>query len=298
MNILITGGTGLIGSAFIRGYAQEHFTCLTRTPNTAKTLLPPGVKFLSSLSQLENLDAFDAVINLAGEGLFNKRWSQQQKTDICASRWLVTDQLVDLFARSINPPKVFLSGSAIGIYGNSSVEHFHEDSPIRAQDFGSQLCKKWERIALKASNYTRVVLLRTGIVLSTQGGALAQMLPPFRIGCGGRMGNGEQVMSWIHIQDQIAAMNYLLHQNSIVGAVNLVAPTPVSNRVFTQILARHLKRPALLPLPAKLLKLLFGESACLLLDSQHVSPTALTQAGFSFSFQQLDEALQQLTTHP
>jgi len=298
MKILITGGTGLIGSAFMRAFTQEDFTCLTRSPESAKRLLPPNVKLLSSLSQLANLDEFDAVINLAGEGLFAKRWSEQQKTEICQSRWEITEQLVNLFAQSKNPPKVFLSGSAIGVYGNNGAHSLSEDSLLTKDDFSAQLCQRWEQIALTASAYTRVVLLRTGIVLSPQGGALAQMLPAFRFGCGGRMGDGEQFMSWIHYQDHINTMHYLLHQQDIAGAVNLVAPIPVTNRVFTQTLARTLNRPALLPLPKQLLKLLFGEAACLVLDSQKVVPQKLLSNGFQFQFENLAAALVQLTATP
>jgi len=210
MKILITGGTGLIGQAFIRQFYDHQFTVLTRSISGSKAIWPASVSFIESLDILQNLDEFDAVINLAGEPIIDKRWSPEQKHVICQSRWLLTQQLVALFAQSQKPPAVFLSGSATGVYGDRGTEQVSEASPVEIGGFSTQLCLNWEKIAMQAEPHTRVVLLRTGIVLSTQGGALTKMLVPFKCFLGGRIGYGEQYMSWIHYQDHINAMHYIL----------------------------------------------------------------------------------------
>ena len=293
MKILITGGTGLIGTAFIRQFSNLHITVLTRSlaKAKAKALLPAEVKLIDSLQHLANLDDFDAVINLAGEPIIDKRWRARQKDIICQSRWQMTQQLVTLFANSQNPPEVFLSGSAIGIYSDRGEEVLNETSPLQGYDFPSTLCQRWEDIARQAEPYTRVVLLRTGIVLCADGGALAKLLLPFKCFLGGPIGNGQQYMSWIHYQDLIHALHYLLTEKQLTGAVNLVAPEAESNRVFSQTLARVLHRIAVIPAPKQLLKLAMGESSCLLLDSQRVVPEALLNQGFKFKFSSLKQAL-------
>lgn len=293
MNILMTGGTGLIGRAFIKQFSDYHFTVLTRSLAGVKKDFPDEVRFIESLDQLNNLNDFDAVINLAGEPIIDKRWSDDQKKMINLSRWKITEQLATLFASSKNPPKVFLSGSAIGIYGNRGEEVLTESSDIKNNDFPSSLCYRWEEIAAQAASYTRVVQLRTGIVLSADGGALSKMLMPFKYCLGGRVSCGEQFMSWIHYEDHIAAMNYLLTAN-LSGPVNLVAPRPEKNKIFTELLAQTLGRIALIPVPEKILKLALGESSCLLLDSQRVIPQALLDANFTFRYPDLKSAFRDL----
>ena len=296
MNILITGGTGLIGSAFMRQFDDYQYTVLTRSVAQAKISLPANVQLLDSLENLQNLDAFDAVINLAGAPIIDKRWSEERKQEICDSRWQITEQLVDLFARSEQPPQVFLSGSAIGAYGNHGNEELTEETPVKEHDFPTRLCLRWEAIARRAEPYTRVVLLRTGIVLAPQGGALAKMLLPFKLCLGGRIGDGQQYMSWIHYQDHIHAMRYLLNTSSVSGPVNLVAPNPQTNSQFTQALAKALGRIAVLPIPKQVMQLLLGESACLLLDSQKVLPKKLLDSGFTFTFEHLAAALKDVVS--
>lgn len=225
MNILITGGTGLIGSSFIRQSSDHIFTVLTRFPDKAKKQLPNEVQCIASLEQLDSLDDFDAVINLAGEPIIDKRWSEQQKSTITQSRLQITKKLVELIAGSKQPPKVFLSGSAIGVYGDRGDEVLTESSILHETDFPSELCIQWEALAKQAEPYTRVVTMRTGIVLSSNGGALAKMLLPFNCCLGGRIGDGQQYISWIHYRDHIHAMSYLLETESVSGAVNMVAPT-------------------------------------------------------------------------
>ncbi|WP_295877369.1 TIGR01777 family oxidoreductase [uncultured Zhongshania sp.] len=291
MNILITGGTGLIGSAFIESAKDCQFTVLTRSIAGAKSTLPSSVTCIESLSTLPHLNEFDAVINLAGEPIVDKRWSEEQKDIICQSRWEITQQLVDLFAKSATPPSVFLSGSAIGVYGNRGDESLTEKSSVSERDFPTRLCIRWESIARQAEPYTRVVLLRTGIVLATQGGALAKMLLPFKLCLGGPIGSGQQYMAWIHHRDHIAAMHFLLKDKGISGPVNLVAPNPEKNKEFTQTLAKSLRRIAIFPMPRFVLHALLGESSSLLLNSQKVVPQTLLNRGFSFEFSKLKSAL-------
>lgn len=294
MNILMTGGTGLIGRAFIKRFTVHRYTVLTRSASSRVAGLPDAVTLVNSLDELETLDDFDAVINLAGEPIMDKRWSEKQKQVICQSRWQTTQQLVDLFAASSTPPSVFLSGSAIGVYGNHGEDPLPESVPVSASDFASTICLEWENIARRAEPFTRVVLLRTGIVLDAGGGALKKMLLPFKMGVGGRIGNGRQYMSWIHYRDQIDAMQFLLTHESVSGAVNLVAPNPVTNREFTRSLAKALGRPALLPMPASVLNKLLGESSSLLLDSQRVMPKKLQESGYQFAFSDLPPAFSDL----
>ncbi|GAA5316380.1 MAG: TIGR01777 family oxidoreductase [Candidatus Pelagadaptatus aseana] len=290
----MTGGTGLIGRAFIRQYPEHTFTVLTRTPKLSQRSLGSHINLIESLEDLHDLNGFDAVINLAGEPIIDKRWSDKQKAIICNSRWHITKHLVDLFNHSDQPPKVFLSGSAIGVYGHQGDTELLEDSPTGQPDFPTEVCSNWESIALNANGVTRVVLLRTGIVLAKQGGALAKMLLPFKLGLGGPIGQGRQYMSWIHLQDHIRAMAYLLEQPDLSGPVNLTAPTPQPNRQFSQTLARVLKRPAFLPMPPLIMRMALGESACLLLDSQNVIPNKLENSGFEFRYRELEPALNDL----
>ena len=297
MKILMTGGTGLIGQAFIQQFGEHQFTVLTRSMPAVmsnKAAWPKALNFIDSLDHFHNLDEFDAVINLAGEPIIDKRWSVKQKHIICQSRWAITQQLVVLFTHSLNPPLVFLNGSAIGAYGNRGDQTLTEESSVEVSDFSSQLCLGWEDIAMEAKPYTRVVLLRTGIVLAAHGGALAKMLLPFKCFLGGRIGNGEQYMSWIHYQDHINAMHYLLLEKSMSGAINLVAPEAQKNSIFTQTLAKSLNRVAILPIPKKTLQFLLGESSSLLLDSQRVMPQKLLESGFAFKFKSLKSALDDL----
>ena len=293
MKILITGATGLIGSALCKMLADKHeLIALTRNINKAKNTLPNSIDVLDNLEDL-NFDDLDAVINLAGEPIADKRWSAQQKQRIFQSRLGITEQIVTKINASDAPPKVFISGSAIGFYGRQPAENVITESYSSTYpEFSHQLCKQWEELALQAqSPDVRVCLLRTGIVLSKQGGALDKMLPPFKLGLGGKMASGKQMMSWIHIDDMINAIVFLLDESNAHGAFNLTAPEPVSNTNFTQILAKTLNRPALFPMPEFVLKLLFGEMSDLLIYGQNVIPEKLEQQGFKFKFKTLDTAL-------
>lgn len=293
MHILFTGATGLIGQHFIGHFKQYDYTVLTRSPRRAMKMMRKQTgnrRFIAALSALTDLDCFDAVINLAGEPIIDKRWSQKQKARICHSRWQTTQELVDLFAGSSKPPGVFVSGSAIGYYGETGADKVTEQDSARGDDFAGKICHQWETIAAQAQPYTRVVMLRTGIVLG-DGGALGKMLLPFKLGLGGKVGSGRQYMSWIHIEDMIRAIDFLLTTDSAVGAFNLTAPQALTNALFTTTLAGVLGTKPRLPIPETLLRLLMGESAMLLLNSQNVYPQKLLKGGFEFTFSDLQAAL-------
>lgn len=294
MKILMTGGTGFIGSHFIQRYPEYRYTVLTRRPAQAKKRLPNGVEVIDELSRLRHLDDFDAIINLAGAPIADRRWSDRRKQLICDSRWQVTQQLVDLVTRSQAPPNVFLSGSAIGIYGPTGQQKISEQQAPIAQGFAHDVCQRWETIASSVQNLARVVLLRTGVVLGADDGAMKKMLPPFKIGLGGHIGAGDQMMSWIHLDDQLAAMHWLLNQPEAQGPYNLTAPEAVSSIEFASVLAEVLGTQPRLPVPAWLMRGLMGEAASLLLDSQWIYPQRLLTEGFEFRFPQLDVALKNL----
>ncbi|MEM5528167.1 TIGR01777 family oxidoreductase [Gammaproteobacteria bacterium AS21] len=294
MNILMTGGTGLIGKSFIETYPDYHYSILTRDTNKTAKSANPNISFIHSLSQLTDLNDFDAVINLCGEPIMAKRWSLKQKDIINMSRWQTTQTLVDLISKSTSAPKVFLSGSAIGIYADRENLTIDENITICDSDFASKLCLQWESIANKACQYSRVVNLRTGIVLSTKGGALTQMLPAYRAFLGGEMAKGRHFMSWIHIDDMVKAMHFLLISNQANGPYNLTAPHPVTNAVFNDTLAYTLHKKAIFTLPKWCLNIIFGESATILLTSQKVIPKKLLEQQFCFSYPVLQQALQHL----
>lgn len=297
MDILITGGSGLIGKALCNKLKQDHqLTVLTRQPQRAKARLGHNVRLVESLSQWQDLNDFDAVINLAGEPIADKRWSPSQKERICQSRWQITQTLVDLIKASSNPPKVLISGSAIGIYGRQDAQPIDETFTHFHHEFSHEVCEQWEAIANQASEQTRVCTLRTGIVLSHEGGALQKMLPPFKMGLGGKMASGYQYMSWIHIDDMVAAIRWLLSQDSLHGPFNLTSPHPVTNREFTRHLAMALRRPVLFPMPSVVLKLLFGEMSEILIYGQNVLPSKLLDSGFKFHYPELKHALPEITS--
>lgn len=223
------------------------------------------------------------------------RWTTKRKQSLLDSRVGTTRQLVDIMAKAEQKPAVFLSGSAIGWYGDQGDAPLDESFQTTAGDFGHELCAQWEHAALQAESLgVRVCLLRTGLVVGKGGGFLARMLPPFRLGLGGRIGHGRQWMSWIHRDDHVAITGKLLEDTALSGVFNLTAPTPVSNAEFTQTLSGILRRPAPLPVPAWLLKLAMGEMAELLLGGQKVLPERIMRAGYRFQHPRLEDALREV----
>ncbi|EIK53672.1 nucleoside-diphosphate sugar epimerase [Stutzerimonas stutzeri TS44] len=300
MNILLTGGTGLIGRALCRHWtAQGHALWVwSRTPERVAQLCGPSVQGIGALAQIDSV-ALDAVINLAGAPIADRPWTKARRALLWRSRVGLTEQLVAWLAQREQRPEVLISGSAMGWYGDGGEHQLSEDSqPVRS-DFASQLCDAWEQAASEAETLgMRVVLVRTGLVLAGEGGFLQRLLPLFRLGLGGRIGNGRQWMSWIHLQDEVGLIDFLLHRPQTRGPYNACAPQAVRNADFARALGRCLHRPALLPLPAPVLKLALGELAGLLLGGQRALPVRAQAAGFEFRHGELEAALADLLPQP
>ncbi|CBL44506.1 conserved hypothetical protein [gamma proteobacterium HdN1] len=292
-HIFITGGTGFIGQALCawlheRGY---RVTVLSRKKEEqVRQLCGPQVRSISKLSELHHIGAIDAVVNLAGESMLSGRWTELRKTELRMSRISLTRELCHYLAKLTHKPSVLISGSAIGYYGNAGAEELTEESPP-GMDFASQLCADWEHAAREAELLRiRVCAIRIGIVLSPEGGMLSRIIMPFRLGLGGIIGDGRQWMSWIERHDLCRLITFLIETPRAQGPVNAVAPYPATNRAFTHLLAETLRRPTLLPIPAKLLALILGEAASLVLGSQHVIPEKAMALGFRFQHESLESA--------
>lgn len=299
MKILLTGGTGFIGCELVKHLVGHQITILTRTPKQAQQKLRhadfSNIEYITSIANFSDLNPFDAVINLAGEPIAERRWTPTQKEQICSSRWNITQQIVDLIRHSESPPTCLISGSAVGIYGDKGHQHVYENSSLAESGFPANVCKKWEHIANQAqSERTRVCTIRTGIVLGAHGGALKTMLPAFKLGVGAKLGHGEQYTPWIHIQDQVRGIIYLLQKTKVSGAFNFTAPHPVTNKDFSKTLAKTLNRPCLFSAPKWLMDRSMGESAQLVFDSVRAKPKHLTEIGFIFTFSHLEPALKQI----
>ena len=290
MRTLITGGTGFIGQALCpRLAAAGHEVVLLS--RQAKPRLPKGAA--TSVTALDALDAgeFGGVINLAGEPIGDGRWTPARRKLLLDSRIETTSRLVEWMQRAKRPPGVLVSASAVGYYGEQGEREITEDTPP-TPGFTHNLCAAWEREAARAAALgVRLCIPRIGVVLDRDGGALAKMLPAFRMGAGGRLGSGQHWFPWIHREDMAAILQWLLETPAASGAYNASAPNPVTNEGFTRSLGRALGRPTVLPMPAAALKLLFGEMSELLLVSDRMVPRRLLQEGFRFRYPDLDGAL-------
>lgn len=296
MKVAITGATGFIGRALVkalRGRGDE-VRALVRDPSAARARL--GVDAFpwdtGTPVPADALAGVDAVVHLAGEGIADKRWTEDRKKKLRESRTGGTRRVVDGIRAMTHEPKVFVSGSAIGYYGDVPEGDVTESSPP-GSDFLAVLCKDWEEAARPAEALgVRTVLLRTGIVIGPGGGALAKMLLPFKLGAGGPMGSGKQWMSWIHIDDEIGLLLHAIDDAGVSGPLNATAPAPARNRDFAKSLGRALHRPAVAPMPGFAMKLLFGEMASVaLLTGQRVLPAKAQATGYRFSHPALDGAL-------
>ncbi|MCK8949734.1 TIGR01777 family oxidoreductase [Haemophilus influenzae] len=292
MNILLTGGTGLIGKALVERLClrNEQVTILTRSSSPHTLSKHKNIKFITALSQLNSQEQFDAIINLAGEPIFHKVWSKNQKSILRESRLSLTTQLVE-FINQYQQYPIFISGSATGIYGDQDEQTITETSKT-AKTFTAQLCQDWENIARQAN--ARVCLIRTGMVFSTKGGALAKMLPLYKWGLGGKLGNGEQYFPWIALEDMVNGILFLLDHSKCRGAFNFSAPNPIKQHKFNRTLARILKRPAFTTIPKWLLHFMLGERANLLLESQNVVPEKLLNSGFQFQYSDCKNYLEEI----
>jgi len=305
MNILISGGSGFIGSAF-SDWLQNHadtpvqITWLTRDASQAH----PQYVTMMTYDELQTSPlSFDVILNLAGTGIADARWSDERKKLLLDSRLKPTQALLDYMARIEVKPQLLVSGSAIGWYGAQGNKPLNESSSFE-QDFAHDLCETWEQLALQATEYgVPVALVRTGIVIHPTGGMVGKLLTPFKMCVGGQLGNGEQVMSWISRTDWIRAAWFIIKKelsttsNNEAQAdskiYNLTAPNPITNATFTKAMGSWLHRPTLFTLPTPLLKLMFGEMSTLLVDGQKVLPTALLEAGFAFEHTTIQQALEQ-----
>jgi hypothetical protein len=303
MLIAIAGGTGFLGSPLAGVYAEEghKVRVLSRALPPGESRHDPGtgVPGVTRVGWRPDgqsgpwaaaIDGADALINLAGESIAEGRWTPQRKAALRDSRIIPTRSLVAAINGVNAPPRVLISGSGVGYYGTSGDDAKTEASPA-GNDFLAQLCEDWEAEAIRASSRTRVVTLRTGVVLEKSGGALAKMLPPFRLFAGGPMGSGRQYVSWIHRIDWIEMVRWIVDTPAVSGAVNVTAPEPVTNRDFARALGRAMHRPALVPVPSIALKLLLGEMATpLILEGQRAIPARAKQMGFHFRYPDIDQA--------
>lgn len=296
MNILITGGTGLIGRALCKQWlAHGHRLWVwSRSPERVAELCGHTVTGVGRLQEIDQVP-LDAVVNLAGAPIADRPWTRARRLLLWNSRINLTEELIEWLATREQQPQVLISGSAVGWYGDGGERELSEDDGPSGNDFASQLCGAWEESALRAKRLgLRVVLVRTGLVLAREGGFLQRLLPLFRLGLGGRQGNGRQWMPWIHIDDEIALIDFLLHQPAADGPYNACSPNPVRNAEFAKALGRSLGRPALLPVPALVLRTTLGELSGLILGGQRTVPARLEAAGFRFRFADLDAALADL----
>jgi uncharacterized protein len=296
MRIIIAGGTGFLGGALTAALRADGHDVIVLTRQTGT--LPPGLASWTpdgtAGSWTRTVDGADAVINLAGAPLDEKRWTEPQKRVLVESRVLATRSLATAIAAAGRPPALFLSSSAVGYYGPRGGEPVTESDAAGA-DFLARLVVQWEAEASTPPSGTRVVLMRSGIVLAPDGGALARMLPPFRLGVGGPFGTGRQYMSWIHRQDWIDLARWLLTSADARGPINATAPAPETNEAFAATLARVLRRPHLLRAPAFALRLALGEMAdAALLAGQRVVPARAQALGFRFAWPALEPALRDL----
>jgi uncharacterized protein len=292
MKLLISGSHGLVGKALVQSLqagGNEIFRLVRHAPESDSEIEWSPERYSIALALLEG---FDAVVHLAGESIASGRWDDAKKRKIRESRLKGTKLLSDALANLKRPPSALISASAIGYYGDRGDELLTETSSP-GKDFLADVCVEWENAtALATEKGIRVVNTRFGIILASEGGALAKMLPPFRMGVGGKIGSGKQWMSWIALDDVVEGIEHVLGNETVKGPVNFVAPNPVRNAEFTKVLGKVLSRPTIFPIPAFGVRLLFGEMGdALLLSSQRVEAKRLNESGYRFSYSVLEAAL-------
>ncbi len=302
MRLLLLGCTGFVGSELVpRLLSLGHeLTIVSRMKKRKpKSFITNAIDFINanpatqdcweSSFLLQSLKNAEGVINLAGEPIAEKRWNKNHCDEIQNSRLLSTQYLINAISKLRRPPSILINGSAIGFYG-TSLKNVFDESSGSGKDFLAKLCNEWESIALSKPKQTRLVIIRTGIVLGKDGGALAKMLPVFRAGFGGPIGSGKQWMSWIHRSDLCQIIEQALTNKSWAGVFNGVSPNQVTMSEFCNLLGKSLNRPSLVPVPGAILKFLLGDGAQVVLKGQKVVPQRLTQIGFKFEYPYLDKA--------
>lgn len=298
MKVLITGGTGLVGQKLQRELLNKghQLVLMTRNPDKYKLIKNIEYKKWNSISDpfpTEALEGVDSIVNLMGENLADKRWSPQQKEKLKSSRIIGTQKIVDAVNKANHVLKSFISASAIGIYPVNKSETLDENTK-NGEGFLANLCQDWEASTSNLKNAERKITIRIGVVLAKSGGALGKLIPLFKTGLGGPIGKGQQYMSWIHVSDLVSLLSSAIEDQSYNGVYNGTTPKPVTNLEFTKALARALHRPALFPVPPFMLKLAMGEMSSIILDSQKVISTRLSENHFQFMFPNLEEALQNI----
>jgi len=297
MHYLISGGTGFIGKPLVAALCGDghEVSVLTRDYAAARKRLGPDVSLLRSLDGIPADQQIDVIVNLAGAGIADRRWSARRKRELLDSRVHTTHELVELVQRLRTRPRCFLSASAVGYYGASDDTPLTETDTAVTREFTHELCRRWEEEALRVSALdVRTVITRFGVVLGSGGGMLARLEWPFRLALGGRLGSGHQMLTWVHRDDVISAIRFLIDDERHDGVFNVTAPQPVTNAAFTRALARAVGRPAIMHMPSAAVRLLFGEMGDrLLLNGQCVMPARLQESGFEFSYPEVDAALQQ-----
>ena len=302
--IVVTGATGTIGNAVCKHLLErgDQPVALSRNPASAASRLPQGVEVhawrepQAQMAPAEALDGAQAIIHLLGEPI-SQRWTEPVKQLIRDSRVLSTRMLTETIAKlpEDRRPAVLISQSATGYYGPRGAEELDEQA-TPGEDFLAMVVRDWEQEALRAEQYCRVAVMRTGVVLSKSGGALAKMLPFFRAGIGGPVASGRQYVPWVHIDDVAAAMVHCIEDGGATGALNLTAPHPVENAEFSRALGRALHRPAVMPVPSLALKLLYGEMSVIVTTGQRAVPKRLAELGFRFAHPQIAPALEEVLT--
>ncbi|PPI85489.1 TIGR01777 family protein [Marinobacter maroccanus] len=293
--ILITGGTGFIGHVLCRELLAREYELTVFSRQSAETVKSScgRVEAIRDLQQLRAHPGYDAVINLAGEGIADKRWSEARKQELRDSRIGVTETLVEIIRSWERAPEVLVSGSAVGFYGDQGAATVTEDTTPN-DEFTHRLCRDWENAAKPlADDGVRVCYSRTGVVAGPGGGFLERMILPFKLGLGGRLGSGTQYMPWVHRDDVVGALIWMVENPSASGPFNVVSPNPATNAEFTRSLGKVLHRPTLFPAPAPVLKVALGEMARLLLTGQKAIPEKLTTGKFEFRHPDLEPALVQ-----
>jgi uncharacterized protein (TIGR01777 family) len=283
---LITGGTGFIGSRLVEEILSDGHQVSVLTRKKIKN------KKINYIQSLDGEFDYDIVINLCGEAI-SQRWSKKVKDKIYNSRIGLTNNLVQIINNSSKPPKLFISGSAIGYYGISDNLIFDENSKPTSQNlFSQKICLDWESAAAKISKETRLAIIRTGVVVGKNGGIIKKMLLPFKFGLGGKIGAGNQYLSWIALDDMIGAINHIINNENLSGSINLTAPSVTTNEVFSKTLATKLNRPCFFDMPKFIAKILFGQMGEeLLLAGQNVYPKKLLQSNYRFQITSLEEAI-------
>lgn len=290
MKIAVTGGSGFIGKRLIAHFHKQGHEVMNISRSS--TAVVPGARTVTweqLRTQSANVEGLDAIVNLAGESI-NQRWTAAAKERILESRLLAAQQVAQLVERMEKKPKVVVNASGMSIYGTSETAAFDERSPHNTMDFLSGIVEKWEQAADQIIG-PRIVKVRVGLVLDGKEGAFPKMALPYKLGVGGPVGSGKQWLSWIHIDDMVRLIDFCIKDETITGPVNGTAPNPVTNKQFGAALAKALHRPNLFPLPAWVMKLVFGELSTLLLEGQKVLPRVLLQHDFRFTYTSVDQAL-------